>query len=251
MPAEHERVSREEEITSTFVELADPLVAECDVMDFPHTLTERATSPLPVNAGGVIPQDTRGRPVDATASDERTRLLELAQIEWQEGPRRDCIRTGTPNPDTALDTGEAEQLWPRFTEWAVDRGFTAVAAMPLRLRETVIGALNVFRVQPLPLDARELRLGQALADAATIGILQYRTIRDQTVINEQLEGALGTRIVIEQAKGMLAERLSLTPDEAFARLRDGARGRHLLLTDLCLEVISGRDHPAQFGPSAP
>ncbi|CAM5578594.1 MULTISPECIES: GAF and ANTAR domain-containing protein [Streptomyces] len=249
MPAEHERVSREEEITSAFVELADTLVAEFDVMDFLHTLTERTTSLLPVDAAGVILLNTQGRMIDATASDERTRRLELAQIEWQEGPCRDCIRTGAPIPDTPLDTEPAQGRWPRFTEWAAERGFVAAAAVPLRLRTTAIGALNLFRARLRPMDHPDLRLAQALADAATIGILQYRAIRDQTVINEQLEGALGTRVVIEQAKGMLAERLGLSPDEAFQRLRTRARHHQILLTELSRQVISGKADPEQFtGP---
>ncbi|WP_030020193.1 GAF and ANTAR domain-containing protein [Streptomyces monomycini] len=246
MPAEQERVSREEEITSVFVELADTLVAEFDVMDFLHTLTERTTRLLPVDAAGVILLNTQGRMVDATASDEHTRRLELAQIEWQEGPCRDCIHTGAPVPDTPLDTHQAEEHWPRFTDWAVERGFVAAAAVPLRLRESAIGALNLFRTRPRPLAEADLRLAQALADAATIGILQYRAIRDQTLINEQLEGALGTRVVIEQAKGMLAERLDLTPDEAFIRLRARARHHQILLTDLSHQVITGEAEPEQF-----
>ncbi|POX36427.1 transcriptional regulator [Streptomyces sp. Ru73] len=252
-PAEHAagRSNREEQLAAAFVELADTLVADFDVMDFLHTLTERAVSLLPVDAAGVVLLDARGRMVDASASDERTRHLELAQIEWEEGPCRDCTRTGSAVPYVALTSAEARDRWPRFTGWAVERGFAGVAGMPLRLRERTVGALNLFRERPGAPGEAELHLGQALADVATIGILQYRTIRDQGVINAQLEDALVSRIVIEQAKGMLAERLGLDLDESFARLRSQARRRRMLLTELARSVIDGSAASGMFDEPPP
>ncbi|WP_051872123.1 ANTAR domain-containing protein [Streptomyces sclerotialus] len=241
-PAEHAegRTTREEEVAAAFVELADTLVADFDIMDFLHTLTERSVSLLPVDAAGVILVDARGRMVDASASDETTRQLELAQIDWEEGPCQDCTRTGSQIPYTYLDSAEAQDRWPRFTGWAAARGFVGVAGLPLRLRERTVGALNVFRNRPESLGGGELRLAQALADVAAVGILQYRAIRHQGHVNEHLEEALSGRVVIEQAKGMLSERLGLSLDESFRRLRARARGRRLLLTDLSQAVVDGR-----------
>ncbi|MGI5469572.1 ANTAR domain-containing protein [Streptomyces sp. CA-132043] len=234
------RTAREEALAAAFVELADTLVADFDIMDFLHLLTERSVSLLPVDAAGVVLLDARGRLVDASASDERTRQLELAQIEWEEGPCRDCTRTGGAVPYTLLDAAEARDRWPRFTGWALARGFAGVAGMPLRLRERTVGALNVFRRCREAPSGADLRLGQALADVATIGILQYRDLREQSLINERLEDALGSRLVIEQAKGVVAERLDLSLDESFEHLRGHARGRRLLLTDLARAVLDGR-----------
>ncbi|MEU7485393.1 GAF and ANTAR domain-containing protein [Streptomyces sp. NPDC042319] len=252
-PTEHAGgpTAREEELAAAFVELADTLVADFDIMDFLHLLTERAVALLPVDAAGVVLLDARGRLVDASASDERTRQLELAQIEWEEGPCRDCTRTGSAVPYTLLDAPEARARWPRFTGWALARGFAGVAGMPLRLRERSVGALNVFRCCREAPSGAELRLGQALADVATIGILQYRALRDQSLVDERLEDALGSRVVIEQAKGVLAERLHVSLDESFERLRARARDRRVPLTDLARAVIDGRADVAEPADPSP
>ncbi|MFI9026798.1 GAF and ANTAR domain-containing protein [Streptomyces sp. NPDC053560] len=252
-PAEHagQRTAREEELAAAFVELADTLVADFDIMDFLHVLAERAIALLPVDAAGVVLLDARGRMVDASATDERTRQLELAQIEWEEGPCRDCTRTGSAVPYTLLDAAEARDRWPRFTGWALARGFAGVAGMPLRLRERSVGALNVFRCCREAPSRAELRLGQALADVATIGILQYRALRDRSLLDERLEDALGSRVVVEQAKGVLAERLHVSLDEAFERLRARARSRRRPLTDLARAVIDGRGDDAEPADPSP
>jgi len=244
-----EPVAREDRLAAAFIELADTLVDDFDIMDFLHTLTDHAVRLLEVDAAGVLLVDLRGQMIDATASDETTRRLELAQIQWEEGPCRDCARSGVPVADTSLDDAVAQQRWPRFTRHAIELGFTAVAGVPLRLRTQVVGALNLFHRRPGALGVGDLRLAQALADAATIGLLQQRAVHDRTTLTTQLQGALYSRITIEQAKGILAERTGLSMDEVFRRLRGYARRNGRLLTDLADAVIDGSAEAEEFTTS--
>ncbi|GGX96892.1 transcriptional regulator [Streptomyces minutiscleroticus] len=241
---------REERLAAAFIELADTLVDNFDILDFLHTLTEHAVDLLRVEAAGVILLDARGRLVDATASDETTRLLELAQIQWEEGPCRDCARGGRP-VDADLKDADVRQRWPRFTQWALARGFTGVAGVPLRLRAEVIGALNLFHIASGVLSPGDLRLGQALADAATIGLLQHRAVHDRTVLHSQIRSAQDSRIVLERAKGLLAEHTGLSLDEAFTRMRRHARLHRMLLTDLATAVVDGSASLEEIARSSP
>ena len=186
--------------------------------------------------------------VDIAASDERTRKLELFSIEWDEGPCRDCFRSGTQVFDVPLDTETATARWPRFAPKAVGAGFTSVAAAPLRLHEQVIGALNLFRDRPGALSASELRLGQALADTAAIGILHQRAMREQMTVIAQLQHALDSRVVIEQAKGYLAHHRGQGVDEAFTTLRAYARTHQMKLTELASNVLADTIDPTLLPP---
>lgn len=163
---------REEGLTFAFVDLADTLVRDFDVIGCQHNLTEHCVDLLGVTAAGVLLVIPQGQVVEAAASDERTRMLELASVEWDEGPCRDCCHSRAPISDVSLDTEAAKVRRPRFAPRAVQLGFTSVVAAPLRRQNQVIGALNLFRDQPGPPDGTQLRLAQALADTATIGILQ-------------------------------------------------------------------------------
>src|SRR5688500_12126665 len=188
------------QLADVFVEMADALVDDFDVIDFLHVLTERCVQLLGVSAAGLLLSDQSTLQVVA-ASSERTRLLELFQLQTDQGPCVDCFRTG--KPVSVADLPSAGR-WPQFTAAAAEVGFAAVHALPMRLRTEVIGALNLFDTEPGPLDDGRLRVGQALADVATIGLLQQRAIRRRDVITEQLQIALNSRILIEQAKGVLA-----------------------------------------------
>jgi len=235
-------------LSDAFVELADTMVADFDVIDFLHVLTQRSVQLLDASAAGVLLADPRGELRVVAASTEAVRVLELFQLQNDQGPCLDCFRTG--QPVAAADLTAAGQTWPQFAAAAREAGFAAVHAVPMRLRAQIIGALNLFRATPGTLSQEDLRVGQALADVATIGLLQERSTRRSEILHEQLQGALNSRVTIEQAKGKLAERLGLDMDQAFTMLRDYARSRNLRLSDLAQAFIDGT--PADFhGLTAP
>ncbi|ARX85273.1 transcriptional regulator [Streptomyces alboflavus] len=226
-------------MAAAFVDLADTLVQDFDVIGFLHALAEHCVNLLDVAAAGVLLATPGGQLVDAAASDERTRQLELSSIEWDEGPCRDCFRNKKQIPDVELATPAAMMRWPRFAPQAVEVGFTSVVAAPLRLHDQVIGALNLFRDRPGPLDGSQLRLGQALADTATIGVLQQRAVSEQMTVTAQLQAALDSRVIIEQAKGYLANRRDIGVEEAFTLMRRHARDHQTRLTEIARQVLQG------------
>jgi GAF domain-containing protein len=228
----------EVQLADVFVEMADTLVDDFDVIEFLHMLTERCVQLLGVSAAGLLLTDGQDTLQLVAASSERTRLLELFQLQTDQGPCVDCFRTG--QPVSVADVPSAGR-WPRFTAAAAEVGFAAVHALPMRLRDQVIGALNLFDTNPGALDEGRLRVGQALADVATIGLLQERAIRHRDVLTEQLQNALNSRILIEQAKGVLAERLHVDMANAFVVLRGGARNQNRRLTELAQAVVDGTE----------
>ena len=232
-----------ERLAATFVELADSLVDEFDVIEFLHLLATRCTQLLDVDAVGVLLADPSGHLRVMAASSEQVRLLELFQLQNDQGPCLDCYRSGRPVSVTEL--ADARSRWPRFADQAQARGFGAVQALPMRLRRDVIGALNLFSAPP-GLDAAGTQVAQALADVATIGLLQHRAQRRADDVAAQLQTALNSRVRIEQAKGVLAERLDVDMDEAFGILRGYARAHRRPLSDLAQAVVSGAVDPATF-----
>src|SRR6266566_6880268 len=200
-------------LSDTFIELADTMVADFDVIDFLHLLTDRSVALLAASAAGVVLADPRGELRLAAASTEQAGLLELFQLQNDQGPCLECFRTG--QPVTASDLAGPAPRWPRFAAAAAQAGFATVEALPMRLRDQVIGALNLFRASPGAFDPGDVRIGQALADVATISLLHERSLRHSDIMNEQLQTALNSRVVIEQAKGKLAERLGLDMEQAF------------------------------------
>jgi transcriptional regulator with GAF, ATPase, and Fis domain len=224
-------------LSETFVELTDTMVADFDVIDFLHVLTDRSVQLLDVSAAGLLLADPRGELRVVAASSEAARLLELFQLLNDQGPCLDCFRSG--QPVTAADLAAAARRWPRFSAAAQQAGFAAVQALPMRLRDQVIGALNLFRASPGVFDPADVRIGQALADVATISLLHERSMRHSDILNEQLQTALNSRVVIEQAKGKLAERLGLDMAQAFSLLRGHARSRNLPLSELAQAFVDG------------
>jgi transcriptional regulator with GAF, ATPase, and Fis domain len=236
-------------LSETFVELTDTMVAGFDLIDFLHVLTDRSVQLLDVSAAGLLLADPRGELRVVAASSEAARLLELFQIQSDQGPCLDCFRAGQP-----VDSGDlaaAGQRWPRFAPAAQQAGFAAVQALPMRLRDQVIGALNLFRASPGALPPADVRVGQALADVATISLLHERSMRHSDTLNEQLQTALNSRVIIEQAKGKLAERLGLDMDQAFSLLRDSARARNRRLSDLAQAFVDGSDTLTSLPPATP
>jgi transcriptional regulator with GAF, ATPase, and Fis domain len=233
-------------LSSTFIDLADTMVADFDIIDFLHMLTDRSVALLAASAAGVMLADPRGELRVAAASSEQAELLELFQLQNDQGPCLECFRTG--RPVTATDLTGPAQRWPRFAQAATQAGFRTVEALPMRLRDQVIGALNLFGAGPGQFSQADLRLGQALADVATIGLLHERNVRRRETVAEQLQGALNSRVIIEQAKGKLAERLSIDMDRAFTMLRDYARNSNQHLTDVARTFVEGAT--ADFPPPA-
>jgi hypothetical protein len=229
--------TREAVLSQTFVELADTLVDEFDVIELLTVLTDRCVALLDAGAAGILLADGVGAPHVMAASSEQARLLELFQIQNEEGPCLDCFAHGRPVVN--VDLGDTDR-WPRFAPEARAAGFRAVQALPMRLREATIGALNVFLDDRVVLTDADLVVGQALADAATIAILHHRQVREHQEVMAQLQGALTSRVVIEQAKGMLAERADVGLDEAFARLRGHARRTDRPLSTVAADLVAGR-----------
>ncbi|MCU1495512.1 MAG: hypothetical protein JWO62_3276 [Acidimicrobiaceae bacterium] len=228
---------REATLARTFVELADSLVADFDVVELLTRLADRCVDVLDVAAAGIMLVAPEGDLRVIASSSEAMRVLELFELQAQEGPCVDCYRTGQPavNQDLATVNGR----WPLFAAEALGAGFRSVHALPMRLRGTIIGALNLFRIDQGEMTPADVDAAQALADVATIGILQHRGAAEAQVVNEQLNHALNSRVVIEQAKGMVAERESLDMEQAFARLRKHARSHNLRLVDVARDIIAG------------
>jgi GAF domain-containing protein len=233
-------------LSDTFVELADTMVADFDIIDFLHMLTDRSVALLGASAAGVVLADPRGELRVAAASSEEAGLLELFQLQNDQGPCLECFRTG--RPVTATDLTGPDPRWPRFAQAATQAGFATVEALPMRLRGQVIGALNLFGAGPGRFDTADVRIGQALADVATIGLLHERNVRRREAVAEQLQAALNSRVVIEQAKGKLAERLGIDMDRAFTMVRDYARNTNQHLTDVARDFVTGGT--AEFPPPA-
>lgn len=225
-------------VCKAFIELTDTLVSDFDIAEFLDRLATRCAELLGVTACGVLLADQRGALTLIAASTKEARLLEVAQVQHSDGPCLDAFRTGRPVQRGNL-ADSADTRWPAFTAAARSHGFFAVQALPMRLREERLGAVNLLNTIPGPLDGDTVALGQALADAATIGIVHQRALARQEVVAGQLQSALTSRIVIEQAKGFLAERLGVSVEEAFGMLRRYARNNNRTLADVAADVVEG------------
>ena len=223
-------------LAQVFVELADTLVDQFDTVDFLQTLTDRCVELLDVDASGLLLADQRGALQLVASTMPRARLLELFELQIEEGPCLECFSTGRPM--TNVDLAEMRERWPRFASAAVEAGFGGTHAVPMRLRGQVIGALNLFTERRAPLDEEVIAVGQAMADIATIGLLHERNLTDQTVLTDQLQTALNSRVLVEQAKGVLAARADLSVAEAFNRMRNYARRNGLPLSAVASAVVN-------------
>ncbi|GGN73259.1 transcriptional regulator [Actinoplanes lobatus] len=226
-----------ERLATIFVEAADTLVDEFDLLDFMHMLVDRARVLVDAAAAGLMLADERGRLEFMAGSDENVRLVELFQLQNDQGPCLEAFRTGRSVIN--VDLASAVDRWPRFAPRAAEAGFRSVHAFPLRLRTQVIGALNIFGSSAGgDFDPTDVPVMQALADVATIGLMQERAIRRSEALTEQLQGALNSRIIIEQAKGALAQILGVSVDEAFRRIRAYARNHNRRLTEVCELIVT-------------
>ena len=242
-------MSRESLLATTFVELADTLVDDFDVVELLTLLADRCVDVLDVGAAGLMFAAPDGTLRVMASSSETMRMLELFELQSQEGPCLDCYRTGKPVVNQ--DLVAASDRWPRFAPEAVAAGFHSVDALPMRLRGLVIGALNLFHVEEGSMRPDDVEVAQALADVATVAVLQYRASRDAQILNEQLHIALNSRIVIEQAKGIVAESENLDMEQAFAALRSHARGHNRRLVDVAESVSKRTLRPAALVGRSP
>ena len=237
-------------LAQTFVELADSLVDEFDALDVLNVLVERCVDFLGVSAAGLLFADGQEQLRVAVSSSESARLLDLYQLQNDEGPCLECYQSG--RAVTAASMEEARDRWPRFAAAASEEGFVGVLALPLRLRGRVLGALNLFDAKDGALaDPAVTPVAQAMADVATIAILQERLVKQSEVLNEQLQSALNSRVVIEQAKGVLATRLDIDMGQAFDLLRKRSRDERRRLVEVAEEVVHARSDDILMAYRAP
>ena len=229
-------------LAEAFVGLADTLVDDYDAIELSQQLIDNSMALLPISAAGLLIGDLQGGLHVIASSSEETRLLELLQVEADLGPCLLAYRTGEHVlvDDLRVDP----HRWPEFAERAMAYNYRSVCALPLRLRDERVGALNLFRDEVGTLMPGDLAVAQALADVATIGILHQRILTHSDLINQQLQTALNTRVVIEQAKGVIAERGQVDMERAFVLLRSHARRTRHRLSDIATEVVERGDTTA-------
>ncbi|MHA7190060.1 ANTAR domain-containing protein [Arthrobacter sp. MDT2-16] len=226
--------SRPEKVSAAFVKLADTLVVDYDVLDLLHTLVEECVDLLQIDQVGLLLASPRGDLQVVASSSEEAELVEILQLQAGEGPCIECYHSGevvTIADITALDR------WEGFQRACLQQGFVSVHVVPLRIHDRIIGAMGLFGSTAGELAHEDAVIAQALASVATISLLQERTIREKQVVNDQLQRALNSRIMIEQAKGVIAQTSTVTMDEAFNRLRGHARSTHRTLNDTAQHVI--------------
>ncbi|MBC7596401.1 MAG: GAF and ANTAR domain-containing protein [Kineosporiaceae bacterium] len=228
---------REQLIAKTFVELTDTLVDEFDVLDVMHTLTDCTIELLGADAAGLILSDQRGNMQVVASTSHEARLVELFALQNDEGPCLDCFNSGKTVVNVGPD--EAVDRWPRFTAAATAAGYRSTHALPLRLRRQCIGAIALFCKDESTLSEDDLALGQALADVATISLLQERAVRQNELLAEQLQTALNRRVLIEQAKGSLAARTDVATEATFGLIRDYCRRTQQPLSLVATAIIDG------------
>jgi transcriptional regulator with GAF, ATPase, and Fis domain len=232
------------QVFARLVTLADTLVSGFDVVDLADELVQSCLEFLPVSAAGILLDDQQGHLRVLASSTEEMRVLELLELQHSEGPCYEAFVTGEPVMATDL-SGRAGS-WPTFVPAATARGVVAAFALPLTLRDRTIGALNLFSSTPTEMSATQLQVAHAMTSMATLGILNHWTVRRQELLAEQLQTALNSRVVIEQAKGVIAERSSVDMATAFELLRSAARGQRRPLSELAAEVAQGRLSPASL-----
>ncbi|MCO8271587.1 GAF and ANTAR domain-containing protein [Actinoplanes sp. TRM 88003] len=233
-----------ERLATLFVNVADTLVDEFDVVEFLQMLTHRVAGLFDTGEAGLMLADHRDRLTFMAASDESARLMELFQLQYNDGPCLDAFRTA--QPVTNVNLAEAGEKWPEFAPRAALAGFRSVHAFPLRLRKQVIGAMGVFG-SSTELDEADSHIVQSLADVAVIGLLQERAIRRGEVLTGQLQGALNSRVVIEQAKGIVAQSRGVTPDAAFGLIRDFSRRNNRRLSEVADTIVTGLPNLPDLG----
>lgn len=230
-------MSREQQVSDVFVQVADSLIDDFDVIEFLDELCAHCVSLLDVSAAGILLANEKGLLHTVAASDENTHLLEIFAIQHDQGPCLECYRTRASRTNIDLHDHTANSSWLAFAGQARKSGFKTSHVFPLRLRTRALGAMNLFHTSRQALSEQDASLAQALADVASIALLQQRDLGHEQMEKNQLQRALSSRIVIEQAKGILAERWMVKPDTAYGALRAYARARHLRISDCARQII--------------
>ena len=238
-------MDRYERLANAFVGLADTLVADSDVIELAQQLIDSTMALLPIAAAGILLDDPSGELHVFASSNDQSRLFELLQVGADAGACLEAYQTGQPVLVEDLEASAAR--WPAFAQRSHEYGFRSLVALPLQLRTERIGALTLFLGATGPLTSADVAVGQALADVATIGILHQRILTRSELVNKQLQTALNTRLIIEQAKGVLAERGTIDMERAFNLLRGHARRTNRRLADLARDVVEGADTSAILG----
>ncbi|MHA7279891.1 GAF and ANTAR domain-containing protein [Arthrobacter sp. MDT2-2] len=228
--------TRAARVSAAFVRIADTLVDEYDVLDLLHTLVDECVDLLDATAAGLMLAGPDGVLQVLASTSEESHLVEVLQQELGAGPCVECYVTGVPV--TIRDIAGTGDRWPEFKDAAAAQGYQSVHAFPMRVRGRTIGAMNLFRVDRGELSDEDVAIGQALADVSTISILQERTIQESAVVNDQLQRALNSRILIEQAKGMISHISTVDTNEAFERLRAHARAHNTSLRATAEAVLN-------------
>ena len=230
------RTTREAQLLQTFARLADTLVDDYDVVDLLQSLVDACRDLLGTTAAGILIADQNGDLEVIVSTSEASRLVEVMQLGAEAGPCIECYRTGAHVSLPSIVDSPPE--WEQFRDSAVEQGFASAEAIPLRLRETTIGTLNLLGAEPGRPSEENLIAARAFADVATIGILHERSIRESTVLTEQLQMALRTRVVIEQAKGVVSHTNGVPVDQAFNLIRAYARRHQLRLSDVAVRLVN-------------
>ena len=228
-------LTHEAQLVEAFATLADTMVTDYDAVGVLQTLVENCATFLDATAAGVLIGDSPDRLELIASTSEASSIVELMQLSAQAGPCIECFVTGAVVSIPVID--QAPEKWRAFIDSAAQQGFRSVLAVPMRLRDTHIGALNLLRTEEGALNDRDVRAAQALADVATIGILHERMLTESDAIRAQLQSALNSRVMIEQAKGVLAYLDNSSTDEAFTKIRAYARSKRMLLSVVAEQVV--------------
>jgi len=228
-----ETTTRAERVSGAFVKLTDTLVADYDVLDLLHTLVEEAVGLLDITAAGLVLADPSGELQVLASTSEESRLVEVLQLQAGEGPCVECYATGNA---VTVDDIRVLDRWPAFKAEALSLGFRSVHAVPMHVQGRTVGAMGLFGSTPGSLSGEDAAIGQALADVATLSFMQERAIREAAVVNEQLQQALNSRVLIEQAKGVIAHTSGVDMEEAFRLLRNHARAHNEALHETASRI---------------
>ncbi|MDR6573698.1 transcriptional regulator with GAF, ATPase, and Fis domain [Curtobacterium sp. 320] len=230
--------TREHRLVDTFVALTDILVDDYDVVELLQNLVDSVVDIFDASAAGILLVNQSQELEVLASTSDRSSFLGLLQLDAGEGPCVECFATG--RPVSVRDHAEMERRWPTFAAASAESGYASVHAIPMRLRDTTLGSLNLFRESEGALNRDDALAAQALTDVATISILQQRSLEHANLAQQQLQRALDSRIVIEQAKGFLAQTHQIDMDQAFAKLRTHARSNQELLADVARAVVERR-----------
>jgi GAF domain-containing protein len=243
--------TRERQLVDTFVTLTDSLVSDYDVVELLQSLVDNAAQLFDAQAAGILLANPQRELEVVASTSERSSFIGLLQLEAGEGPCVEAFFTG--ETVSVENTEEMQRRWPHFAAISQQLGYASVHSIPLRLRDTTLGSMNLFRDTTGELNATDAVAARALTDVATISILQQRTAEHAVLVQTQLQHALNSRVAIEQAKGFLAHTHQVDLDTAFTMLRSYARSNGTRIAETARHVVDRVitiPSPATPGPDA-